>query len=78
VVEVDCVAHGGHTWVEVKAHESFGVDSVHWLGAAGHVKGLRRQLEEWVQVGAARAGAPQACNCLWAGHRLVRLERDPS
>ncbi|KAG2494085.1 hypothetical protein HYH03_007725 [Edaphochlamys debaryana] len=52
-VEVDVVAQGGHCWVEVKNQERFGTESVHWTGAARHVKGLRRQAQELVAVAAA-------------------------
>ncbi|GLC33618.1 hypothetical protein PLESTM_000092400 [Pleodorina starrii] len=52
-VEVDVVAQEGHCWIEVKNQELFGLESVHWTGAARHVKGLRRQVEELLAVAAA-------------------------
>ena len=40
-VEVDVVAQQGHTWVEVKSHQPFGVDSDHWYGNEGHTGDAR-------------------------------------
>ncbi|EFJ51579.1 hypothetical protein VOLCADRAFT_87742 [Volvox carteri f. nagariensis] len=56
----------GHCWIEVKNQEMFGLESVHWTGAARHVKGLRRQLEELLAV----AAAPQHAR-RWRAPRVV-------
>lgn len=45
-VEVDVVAQEGSSWIEVKNHEVFGLESVHWMGTSSGVKGLGRQVEE--------------------------------
>ncbi|GBF89975.1 hypothetical protein Rsub_02681 [Raphidocelis subcapitata] len=46
VVEVDVVAHGGQTWIEVKGSQAFGVGSKRWLGA----EGLKQQVAAMVAV----------------------------
>ena len=53
--EVDVVASGGHTWIEVKNHETFGTDSTHWVGQKGHMKGLKQQVEELLLASATAA-----------------------
>ena len=45
-VEVDVVAQEGVCWIEVKSHEIFGLQSIHWAGSSSGVKGLSRQVEE--------------------------------
>eukprot|EP00798_Chlamydomonas_sp_ICE-L_P011297 gene11297-18933_t len=57
-VEVDVVAQGGCTWIEVKNQELFTVDSVHWTGTEGSqgsqgIKGLKRQAKDLLEVAVA-------------------------
>ncbi|KAA6421565.1 MAG: hypothetical protein FRX49_08509 [Trebouxia sp. A1-2] len=40
--EVDVVAQQGLAWIEVKAHEAFGIGSNQWLGNPGHFSGFER------------------------------------
>lgn len=37
-VEVDVVAEGGHTWIEVKSHKEMDLESEQWLGVPGRMK----------------------------------------
>lgn len=50
LVEVDVVAAGGSAWIEVKNQERFGLESVHWCGAAGRGKGLQQQVADLLYV----------------------------
>jgi hypothetical protein len=51
IFEVDVVADGGKTWIDVKAVEPFGVESSNWKGKPGAgggkaKKGLKAQAED--------------------------------
>ncbi|KAI8465419.1 MAG: hypothetical protein J3K34DRAFT_461429 [Monoraphidium minutum] len=52
-VEVDVVAHGGQTWIEVKGCQVFGLGSARWAGP----QGLKAQVEAMLAAAAAPGNA---------------------
>ncbi|GMH40966.1 hypothetical protein BSKO_08870 [Bryopsis sp. KO-2023] len=49
-IEVDVVAQDGHTWIEVKSYKGITLESGHWQGIPGHIKGLEQQIQDYLYV----------------------------